>query len=235
MKPWPTHFDLHDDPENRKAIKSFIEIQMQELKKLDQARISWAKNNLPSDYEVTYLFFDHSYRVAKNIKNTALYMGLGELAAENLYWATLPHDIGKTNLPIEIWDAEGKPDEAMKTQRRQHTATGVEIVESELGHINHPFKDLMIDIMYNHHEKMDGTGHHKVPGEKLSLPTRLACIADSFDGWRIRRPHYGTDRDTSIKGVLKRMKKEKGAEFFDMDLVKQFSKMKKAELKRKTL
>ena len=181
----------------------------------------------PKDH--VYRFHKHSERVAVNVRKACLYMDLGKTVAETMYWAVLPHDIGKMALPVSIWDSQEKPDETLKSQRRQHTKTGVEIVERELGHINHPFKTLMLDIMLNHHEKMDGTGLHGVAGENLSLPVRLTCIADSFDGWRVRRPHYGKNRDTSIKGVLKRLKKEKGAEFFDMDLVKQFSKMKKLE------
>ena len=83
--------------------------------------------------------------------------------------------------------------------------------------------------MLNHHEKMDGTGQNGVGGDGLSLPVRLAYIADSFDGWRVRRPHYAADRDTSIPGVLTRLREEKGAEFFDMDLVELFEKMKMTE------
>ena len=78
---------------------------------------------------------------------------------------------------------------------------------------DHPFKDLMIDIMVNHHEQMDGQGTQEKPAEELSLPVRLAAIVEAYDGWRIWRPHYG-ERDISIPGVLERMREEKGAEIF---------------------
>ena len=217
---WPTDFDFETDDVCQSVFKPFVLEQMQKLEAYDGLR--------PKDH--VYRFHKHSERVAQNIRKTCLYMNLGEQVAQNMYWAVLPHDIGKMALPIAIWDSQDKPDETLKSQRRQHTRTGAEIVAQELADIEHPFKDLMVDIMLYHHEKMDGTGQHGVAGEALSLPVRLTCIADSFDGWRVRRPHYGKDRDTSVKGVLKRLKKEKGAEFFDMDLVKQFSKMKKTEL-----
>jgi HD-GYP domain-containing protein (c-di-GMP phosphodiesterase class II) len=161
------------------------------------------------------------------VKKTILHMGLPKHAAMNMYWAVLPHDIGKMSMPIDIWDTETKPDAALKTFRRTHTSTGAEIVRAA-ALPDHPFKNLMLDIMLHHHEKMDGTGHFGTPGDQLSMPVRLTCIADSYDGWRVMRPHYG-DRDTSVPGVLQRIREEKGAEFFDMDLVDLFEKMRMEE------
>ncbi len=89
---------------------------------------------------------------------------------------------------------------------------------------DHPFKDLMLDIMKNHHEQMDGQGYHHIPGDQLSLPVRLAAIVEAFDGWSIPRPHFG-DRDISIPAVLKRMETEK-AGMFDPALFKAFAEMK---------
>jgi HD-GYP domain-containing protein (c-di-GMP phosphodiesterase class II) len=157
-------------------------------------------------------------------------MGLGDLVAENMYWAVLPHDIGKKLLPVEIWDQEEKPDGRIKQYRRTHTLLGVQIVVELLHDIEHPFKDLMIDIMAHHHEQMDGKGTQGVPAEQLSAPVRLAAIVEAYDGWRIWRPHYG-DRDISPPGVLKRMREEKGAEIFDMELFEAFAEMKMNDYK----
>ena len=221
MTDWPTDFNFETDATCQTVFKPYIELQMKKLAAYDALR--------PEGH--VYEFHLHSERVAQNVKKTCLHMKLPEYVAENMYWAVLPHDIGKMALPVDIWDKEEKPDADLKNLRRSHTTTGVDLVQSSMDNVEHPFKDLMLDIMFNHHEKMDGTGHHGVHGEKLALPVRLTCIVDSYDGWRIRRPHYGKDRDTSVTGVFKRIKNEKGAEFFDMSLVKQFKKMKQKELK----
>lgn len=217
MSKWPDNFDFETDETCQEIFKPFIEEQIELLGEYDAKR--------PAGH--VYEFHLHSERVAQDVKKACLHMGLGEKIANNMYWAVLAHDIGKRTLPIDIWDTEGKPDAALKSYRRTHTSTGKEIVETELGLENHPFKDLMLDIMMNHHEKMDGTGHFKIPGEKLSNAVRLTCIADSYDGWRIKRPHYEAKRDTSPAGVMKRIREEKGPEFFDMTLVDQFEDMKK--------
>ncbi|MEZ5813236.1 MAG: HD domain-containing protein [Alphaproteobacteria bacterium] len=217
---WPGGFDLRDTPEIGVRFRGFIEEQMAELKAFDEQR--------PEGH--TYIFHEHAHRVAENVKRTCLHMGLGDLVAENMYWAVLPHDIGKKLLPVEIWDQEEKPDGRVKQYRRTHTLLGVQIVVELLHDIEHPFKDLMIDIMAHHHEQMDGKGTQGVPAEQLSAPVRLAAIVEAYDGWRIWRPHYG-DRDISPPGVLKRMREEKGAEIFDMELFEAFAEMKMNDYK----
>ncbi len=215
---WPDNFDLRDTPEIGERIRGFIEAQLRELKEYDEQR--------PEGH--TYIFHEHAERVAQNVKKTCLHMGLGKLVAENMYWAVLPHDIGKKYLPLLLWDTEEKPCGDLKKARRTHTLLGAKIVEEHLSDIDHPFKDLMIDIMVNHHEQMDGSGTHGVPGEELSYPVRLAAIVEAYDGWRIWRPHYG-ERDISPSGVLKRMRTEKGADVFDMELFEAFAGTKVTE------
>ena len=226
---WPDDFDLRDDPETAQAIKVFIEAQMATLRAFDRKRQEWVKRNLPPDYKMTYFFYDHAHRVADDIKKTALYMGLSPLTAENLYQAMLPHDIGKSLLPLHIWDTVEKPENEIKKLRRSHTELGINITDEVLGYINHPFIALMKDIMLNHHEQMDGGGYLGKNGTELSTPVRLACICESFDGYSIRRHHFG-ERDISIPGVLKRMREEKGEAIYDMALFEPFAEMKMKEV-----
>ncbi len=214
---WPI-FDLRDTPEIGNRIRNFIEDQMAELKVYDDKR--------PGDH--TYIFHEHAERVAQNMKKTCLHMKLGNLVAENMYWAILPHDIGKKNMPVDLWDKEEKPTNQLKKFRRTHTLLGAQITQEYLHDIDHPMKDLIIDIQIKHHGQMDGQGPNNTPAEAMSKPVRLAAIVEAYDGWRIWRPHYG-ERDISIKGVLNRMREEKGAEIFDMELFEAFAEMKMIE------
>lgn len=215
---WPD-FDLRDTPEIGKRIQRFITDQMAELKSFDEKR--------PADRN--YIFHEHAERVAGNVKKTCLHMGLGDLVAENMYWAVLPHDIGKKSLPLDIWDTEDKPTPELKQFRRTHTLLGAQIMQEHLHDIKHPFKDLMIDIAANHHEQMDSKGTHGIAGADLSLPVRLASIVEAYDGWRIWRPHYG-DRDISPEGVLNRMRDEK-LHMFDEELFEAFAEMRMEQYK----
>lgn len=215
---WPDQFDFSTDETCQSVFKPFILEQMTELENYDGQR--------PEGH--TYIFHEHAYRVAENVKKTCVHIGLGDVVAENMYWAVLPHDIGKKNLPLDIWDKEEKPTSEEKAFRRTHTLLGAQIVQEYFPDIDHPFKDLMVDIMVNHHEQMDGKGTHNVPGAQLSMPVRLASIVEAYDGWRIWRPHYD-DRDTSPAGVIKRMREEKGADVFDLELLEAFIAMKLEE------
>ncbi|MFK7839366.1 MAG: HD-GYP domain-containing protein [Bdellovibrionales bacterium] len=220
MSVWPESYDFLSEPEIGARIRRFIEAQMDELKRYDEQR--------PDGH--AYVFHEHAERVAINVKRTCLHMGLGQSVADNMYWAVLPHDIGKKMLPADIWDQEEKPTGAVKKYRRTHTLLGAQIAEELLHEITHPFKDLMIDIMRYHHEQMDGEGPLGLKAETLSAPVRLAAIVEAYDGWRIWRPHFG-DRDISPPAVLKRMRDEKGADIFDMNLFESFAEMKMNDYK----
>ncbi len=221
---WPGCFDTGTDPVFDSHFRPFIERQMAALKDLDRQRAEWVKTSLPADYRMTYIFHEHAERVAQDMRKTALSMGLAPHIADNLYWAMLPHDIGKASLPASLWDSMEKPTDAIKAERRSHTVKGADIVE-QAGLPDHPFKDLMLDIMLNHHEQIDGGGFRGLKSEQLSLPVRLACIVESYDGYAIPRPHFG-DRDVSPEGVIKRMRDEKGDALYDMELFGFFEKIK---------
>lgn len=215
---WPDDFDFDTDETCQKIFKPFIEKQLDELKAYDAKR--------PSD--ITYIFHEHAPRVADSVHDLCLYMGLDERVANNMYWALQPHDIGKKDLPLAIWDTKDKPKQELTAYKRTHPMLGANIVQKELGDVEHPFRELMLDIMAKHHEKMDGTGELHIHGDQLSLPVRMAAIVEAFDGGTIWRKHF-QDRDISIPGVLKRMREEKGTDFYDMEIFEAFAEMKMIE------
>ncbi len=221
---WPDGFSILDDTVFETRIMPFIDARMAALAALDHQRRDFIKTSLPPDYRMTYIFHEHALRVAGDMRQTALFLGLPAFVAETLYWAMLPHDIGKAALPAGLWDRVDKPDDAVKNLRRSHTERGVDMLDRDLAP-DHPFTALMRDIMLNHHEQMDGRGYRGVSGGDLSAPVRLACIVESYDGYAIERPHFG-GRDISPAGVLARMRDEKGAAHYDMNLFEAFAEMK---------
>lgn len=195
--------------------RDFITAQMQNLAIYDALR--------PANH--IYEFHLHSERVARSTQKLALAAGYTADMADTLYWATLPHDIGKMTLPVTIWDIDGKPNIEQKAERRTHTWRGSKIIRDNFGKEceTSPFLTLMIDIMENHHEAMDGSGFLGKTGEQLSREVKMACICDAFDGWSIKRPHFN-DRDVSPAGVIHRMETEKTGQF-DPDLLDLFKQI----------
>lgn len=212
---WPDNFDFQTDEKCQSVFKPFIERHMIALQEYDARRHP----------ERTYIFPDHCARVEKDVHAFCLHLGLGERIATNMAWAVRPHDIGKARLPLHIWDQDDKPGPEIKAMTRTHIDEGAKIVDEELSHIEHPFKDLMLDIMLNHHEMMDGTGPRSLKADQISMPVRLCAIVEAFDGWSIPRPHFG-NRDISPAAVITKMREEKGPDFFDMGLLNAFKEMK---------
>lgn len=210
----PDHFNVETDKTFRDEILPFIELEVLKLEHYETAR--------PDD--ATYIFHEHIHRAAREMELTCHYLKWPEPIPTNLYWAMLPHDLGKRKIDVDLWDLEEKPSEDIKEERRAHTDYGLKIVEKHLGHLTHPFIDLMVDIIANHHEHMDGSGFRGLTGDQLSTPVRLASIIESFDGYQTWRPHFG-DRDISTAGVLKRMREEK-SHLYDMVLFSAFERMK---------
>ncbi len=222
---WPD-FDLKNDPVFTDIIKPFIEKQLVQLEQYDRRRLA-------ENPELNYIFHEHAERVAGDMRKTCAKLGLPETVQENMYWAMLTHDIGKRLIePIDIWNIPGKPTPEQSSIRRQHTKLGLGIIEEELGDIDHPFIHLMKDIMLHHHERMDGKGEHGLPADEISLPVRLACIVEDFDGRSRRRTGKKWEtRDLSPPAVLERMRSEpdKGPAMFDMDLFEAFAAVKMEE------
>jgi HD-GYP domain-containing protein (c-di-GMP phosphodiesterase class II) len=193
----------------------FIEGQLLELRDYDALR--------PKGH--VYEFDTHSQRVAYLMDIFAQYLGWGDEMANMLYWATLPHDIGKKSLPVHIWDSVEKPTKEEKSLRRTHVAEGLKIIKDELSDeaLETSFARILLEIMENHHEALDGSGLFGKSADHIQLLSRMSAICDSFDGWGVERPHFG-DRDISINGVLTRMETEKQGQF-DEELLKLFRQM----------
>jgi response regulator RpfG family c-di-GMP phosphodiesterase len=224
MTDWPDDFDIRHDDETAQAVQGFIATHLTALRDYDAQREEWVKKNLPQDYVMTYRFHDHTLRVADDMRKTAMHLGLSETCAHHLYLAMLVHDVGKIKLPVKLWDMVDKPDDYIKNERRRHTGLGVDLIHKHLPQ-EHPMIELMVDITAYHHENMDGSGYLGLTGDDLSLPVRLACIIESFDGYATVRPHFG-DRDVSPAGVIKRMREEKGAAIYDLELLEAFAAVK---------
>lgn len=225
--PWPGNFDVRSDTMFQQKIKPFIDEQLAALKAYDEKRIARQKQDPENIPEVTYKFYDHALRVADDAARTCAALGLPENVQENMRAAMLLHDIGKHTVPIEIWDSKDKPTGEVKKARREHTVYGLALLHDRFAGVSHPFLALAEDIMKHHHEHMDGTGHHGLKAEHLSLPVRLASIVESYDGYTIPRAHFG-DRDISPAAVIDKMRSEdgKGAAIYDMELFDAFARVK---------
>ena len=132
--------------------------------------------------DFTYL---HSLAVCALMVNFARHAGFGRADVQELGMAGLLHDVGKTAVGSAILTKPGGLTPAEMAIMRTHAEAGHEIL-SRGGH----FPATVLDVALHHHEKVDGSGYpHKLAGEAISLPARMAAIADVYDAITSNRPY----------------------------------------------
>lgn len=126
----------------------------------------------------------HELRVSSLAKRIATEMGLDEDALNEISMAGLLHDIGKLRVSAEILTKPGQLSDAEFALIREHPEQGFEI----LSHIDFPWP--IAEIVYQHHERMDGTGYpRRLPGDEILLPARILAVADVIEAMASHRPY----------------------------------------------
>ena len=102
---------------------------------------------------------------------------------KELILAGLMHDIGKTQIPIDVLNKPGKLSPEELELVRKHTTRGYNLIKAS--------KELSAGQAYGilqHHERIDGSGYPLgVPGEKIHPYARIVAVADIFDAMSSER------------------------------------------------
>jgi len=114
---------------------------------------------------------------------------------EEIIFAALLHDIGKTAIPMEILTKPGKLTLEEFDIVKSHTT----IAGEALNKANEIFREdfgkdsylaLARDIAIHHHEKWNGEGYpHRLKGLDIPLSARITAIADVYDALTSDRPY----------------------------------------------
>lgn len=93
------------------------------------------------------------------------------------------HDIGKLWIDNSILDKVDPLDEEEFDLIIKHPRLGIDILEElPLGSIPFEEKDIIRNIILQHHERLNGTGYpYKLHGNQISLEAQIVAIADSLD------------------------------------------------------
>jgi HD-GYP domain-containing protein (c-di-GMP phosphodiesterase class II) len=129
--------------------------------------------------------FKHSVDVATMGMIIGRNFGLKDDELRDIGVAGLLHDLGKSNIPLEILNKPGKLDDDEFALMKQHSLFGFKILKEKGS-----FTDDIMKGVLQHHEKMNGKGYPMgVTGESISKFAKILSVADIYDALVTERPY----------------------------------------------
>ena len=147
--------------------------------------------------------YKHSIRVRElSLKFAKLY-GLPSEQLFDLSTAALLHDVGKLMIPYQIINKPDKLTTSEMFEMQKHSDYGCQILNG-LG-----YPDSLCKTVYEHHERCDGSGYHKL--KCPSLAARIIQTADAYDAMTHERPYAARKTVDEVREVLEQ---ERGKQFW---------------------
>ena len=126
----------------------------------------------------------HQQRVDRLACAIARELGLSDQQIEGLHFAALLHDIGKITVPSEYLAKPTKLSVEEKTIIRCHPLVGYEILKN----IHFPWP--VAEIVYQHHEHLDGSGYPLgLTDNDILLEAKILTVADVVEAMSSHRPY----------------------------------------------
>lgn len=124
---------------------------------------------------------DYTFYHSVNVTVISLMIGMSLHYSQNrlhdLGLGVLLHDIGKTQIPLEIINKPGKLTDEEYAIVKKHTWHGFELLRS-----NPEIKITSAHVALQHHERCDGSGYPRnLQGEDILEFARISAIADVYD------------------------------------------------------
>ncbi len=161
-----------------------------------------------------YYTYSHCVNVSIYALGFGAYLGFTPHQLHILGAAAILHDLGKQKIPSEIVNKNGKLTDEEFEIMKSHPTYAVEILKS-LGEKN----KIILTIIEQHHEKMDGSGYPKqLTKEKIHPFSQIVAIADIFDALTTRRSYKKALRSYDALDIMSTQMKHE----INMDLLEKF-------------
>lgn len=126
----------------------------------------------------------HERRVGILAADIARELGFSEKSCNDLKLVSHVHDIGKIGIPSEILTKPGKLTPLEYQMVQTHVEKGYEILKDV------KFTLPIAEIIYQHHERMDGSGYpRRLKGEEILKEARILAVADVVESMLSHRPY----------------------------------------------
>jgi PAS domain S-box-containing protein len=148
----------------------------------------------------------HQIRTADLARVIATEMGLPKDKIDGIRMAGSIHDIGKLSIPAEILSKPTKLTNNEFNLIKEHSYSGYEMLKN----VESPWP--LAQIVYQHHERMDGSGYPRnLKGEEILIEARIMAVADVVEAMASHRPYRP---GLGIDAALVEIEKNKGI-FYD--------------------
>ncbi|MBW2610703.1 MAG: PAS domain S-box protein, partial [Deltaproteobacteria bacterium] len=144
----------------------------------------------------------HQRRVADLARTIATEMGIPKDQIDGIRSAGVMHDLGKILVPSDILSKPSKLSEAEFSLIKTHPQAAYNILKE----IEFPWP--VAQIIYQHHERMDGSGYPLgLCGDDILLEARILAVADVVEAMASHRPYRPA---LGIEKALEEISKNKG-------------------------
>jgi len=152
----------------------------------------------------------HQLRVADLARAIATEMGLPHEKIEGIRMAGSIHDIGKLSIPAEILSKPTKLSDIEFSLIKEHPQKGYEMLKD----VESPWP--LAEIVYQHHERMDGSGYPRnLKEDEILMEARIMAVSDVVEAMASHRPYRPT---LGVDAALKEIEDNKGT-LYDSDVV----------------
>jgi len=199
-------FSVVHDVTERKEAETALRSSREELaRSLERIHRSWEQTvsvmaglvELRDPYTA-----GHQRGVALLATAIARKMNLEENCVRGVYLAATIHDVGKINVPAEILSKPGRLGKLETNLVRTHPQAGWEALKD----IDVPWP--LAQIVYQHHERMDGTGYPRgLMGTDILLEARIIAVADVVEAMSSHRPYRAA---FSVESALEEIRSGSG-------------------------
>jgi putative nucleotidyltransferase with HDIG domain/PAS domain S-box-containing protein len=152
----------------------------------------------------------HQRRVTELACAIARKMGLPQDRIDGVRVAGLLHDLGKIAIPGEILSKPGRLSALEMGLICTHPEVGNRILQRI------PFPWPVAQSIYQHHERMDGSGYPKgLGGEEILLEARILAVADVVEAMASHRPYRPA---LGVEAALAEIRRDDGR-LYDREVV----------------
>lgn len=119
--------------------------------------------------------------LARSIANE---IGISKDQIDGIRMAGVIHDLGKISIPTEILSKPGRLNNIEFNLIKTHPQVAYDILRT----IEFPWS--VAQIVYQHHERMDGSGYPLgLPGKDILIEARILGVADVVEAMASHRPY----------------------------------------------